>query len=110
MLASALVVVTFGLAGEVGVVDVAVSNARSSGNGAFALASVDAPVSLAGKWRFHQGDDASNDPVVHEHAFSRPDFDDSAWELVDVPRGLGEQGHVDMVGVYWLRFRLHLDD
>jgi two-component system sensor histidine kinase ChiS len=75
------------------------------------LAAVDAPpvvevrtlrseTSLAGKWRFAPGDDMAR---------ASPDFDDSAWDLLDVPRGLGGQlggKYRALTGMYWYRLTL----
>jgi hypothetical protein len=73
--------------------------ASSTGPGEVHVISVDDVAPLEGKWRFSVGDD----PL-----FASPSYDDSAWALVDVPRGLGEQGYADLLGMYWLRVRVRL--
>src|SRR3954469_9863228 len=50
------------------------------------------PVRIAGKWRFHLGDDPQ---------WAHPDFDDDGWDVVDVPNGIGAQGHADYAGFFW---------
>jgi hypothetical protein len=76
--------------------------AGASSGGAIDVPSVEEPFTLEGQWRLHVGD--ADDRTV----FAAPQYDDSAWPLVDVPGGLGEQGHRDLVGVYWLRVTLRL--
>lgn len=57
--------------------------------------------SLAGKWRFAVGDDMAR---------ASPDFDDSSWQLVDVPRGLGAQdeSYRTLTGMYWYRLKVRV--
>src|SRR5438552_1344378 len=43
------------------------------------------PVSLAGVWKFHVGDDL---------AWAAPDLDDRAWPDIAVPTGCGPGGYV----------------
>jgi hypothetical protein len=52
-------------------------------------------VSLAGRWRFHPGDDAR---------WSDPAFDDSSWPLLFSNRPWSEQGYPAMSGFAWYRF------
>jgi len=70
-------------------------------------------VDLTGPWRFHVGDDP---------AWARPDFDDSAWEAVDLTPAKGRigltgsayrpgwtgLGHRGYHGYGWYRLRLHV--
>ena len=83
----------YGLALIVSVVSGEVAQARL-----LAVASIDEPVSLSGYWRFQPGDDP---------AWSDPAYDDSDWDELWVPRGWGQQGYADHVGVGW--YRLELD-
>ncbi|HEY4220195.1 MAG TPA: response regulator, partial [Myxococcota bacterium] len=53
--------------------------------------------SIEGQWRFSAGDDI---------AWADPSFDDSKWQLLDVPKGIGKQGKADLVGPFW--YRLHI--
>ncbi|RMH22471.1 MAG: response regulator [Acidobacteria bacterium] len=66
------------------------------------LDSLEQPVSIAGAWRFHPGDDP---------AWARPDFDDEDWAEIEVPVPWGRQGYPD-VGMAWYRrtVRLRLSD
>ena len=61
--------------------------------------SFDEPVSLAGQWKFHTGDDP---------AWSSPRYDDSGWAELRVPGGWGQQGYPDHSGVAWYRLELDL--
>ena len=57
-----------------------------------------ATVPLVGDWQFHAGDDP---------AWAAPDFDDSAWQSIEVGRPWEGQGHPGYTGFGW--YRLHLD-
>jgi len=61
-------------------------------------------VELAGPWRFRTGDDL---------AWAQPDFDDSAWEAVDLTpgsnglaRGWTARGHAGYSGYAWYRLQV----
>ncbi len=56
------------------------------------------PVSLAGLWRFHAGDDP---------AWAEPKLDDSNWAELRVPKPWGRQGYLDLAWG-WYRLRLEL--
>ena len=60
----------------------------------------DGVASVAGRWRFHPGDDPR---------WSDPNFDDSGWAWVQVPRNLGEQGYMHFSGYGWYRRELRLN-
>jgi Beta-galactosidase jelly roll domain len=54
----------------------------------------DGPTSLAGNWKFHAGDDSQ---------WADPQFNDSSWRSVKVPRSLPEQGYPEFSGYGWYR-------
>ena len=54
-------------------------------------------VSLAGPWAFQPGDDPR---------WAEPDFDDSGWTRLHVPRSWARQGFADVFGVAWYRIRV----
>jgi signal transduction histidine kinase/CheY-like chemotaxis protein/HPt (histidine-containing phosphotransfer) domain-containing protein len=54
----------------------------------------DETASLAGRWRFHPGDDP---------AFAQPGFDDALWTEIRVPGGWGVQGNAGVSGIAWYR-------
>src|SRR3954466_12927153 len=56
--------------------------------------------SLAGRWRFHPGDDPR---------WADPNFDDSDWKLVNVPLSLSEQGYPHFSGYGWYRLPLQCE-
>jgi hypothetical protein len=58
-------------------------------------------VVLAGPWKFHPGDDPG---------WSKPDFDDSAWNTMDLTPGVGwtKQGYPRYSGFAWYRLRVDL--
>lgn len=56
-------------------------------------------ISLAGRWRFHPGDDPQ---------WSNPAFDDSSWSLLFSDRPWSEQGYPAMSGFGWYRFTVLL--
>jgi hypothetical protein len=56
--------------------------------------------SLAGRWKFHPGDDPR---------WADPNFDDSAWKPVQVPGSLGRQGYPNFSGYGWYRRELRYD-
>lgn len=60
-------------------------------------------VDLSGPWKFHTGDDPQ---------WSAPDFDDSSWKLLQVPRAWGRQGYRGYSGIAWYRLtvRVPLDE
>ena len=49
---------------------------------------------LSGKWKFHPGDD------VH---WAAPDFDDSGWDSIEVPKAWKDAGYPDVKGYGWYR-------
>ncbi|MGI9293090.1 MAG: diguanylate cyclase, partial [Pseudomonadales bacterium] len=63
------------------------------------IASLQKPVSIAGKWKFHVGDDL---------AWSQPNFDDSDWDTLQVPQDWGQQGYKGYSGFAWYRLSLQL--
>jgi hypothetical protein len=60
----------------------------------------DGSASLAGRWRFHPGDDPR---------WADPNFDDSGWAWVQAPLNLGVQGYPHFSGYGWYRRELRLD-
>ncbi|MFL6546990.1 MAG: hypothetical protein ACJ8LM_17640 [Candidatus Udaeobacter sp.] len=60
----------------------------------------DGSASLAGRWKFHAGDDAR---------WADPNFNDSDWASIQVPRNLGAQGYAHFSGYGWYRRELRLD-
>jgi hypothetical protein len=60
----------------------------------------DGSASLAGRWRFHAGDDLR---------WADPNFDDSDWKWVQVPGNLGAQGYPQLSGYGWYRRDLRMD-
>lgn len=56
--------------------------------------------SLSGQWRFSPGDDPG---------WASPDFDDSAWQLQDMPGSWPEGGYPDTGQMAWYRLTLQLD-
>jgi hypothetical protein len=50
-----------------------------------------------GPWRYHVGDDAT---------WAKPDFDDSAWEIVSTDRPWGASRRFDAYGFSWYRVRI----
>jgi hypothetical protein len=53
---------------------------------------------ISGQWQFHTGDD----PV-----WSKPDYDDSAWENITADAPWGAQGHPSYAGFGW--YRRHIE-
>ncbi|HEX3572581.1 MAG TPA: SpoIIE family protein phosphatase [Acidobacteriaceae bacterium] len=83
-------------------------SARSNTNPAGAQANApitvklgDSSTVLAGPWKFHTGDDP---------AWSRADFDDSAWNTMDLAPGVGwtRQGYPRYSGFAWYRLRVEV--
>jgi hypothetical protein len=58
-----------------------------------------ATLPLNGDWQFHEGDDL---------AWASPDYDDSAWQAIQVGRSWEGQGHRNYTGFAWYRRRLVL--
>jgi phosphoserine phosphatase RsbU/P len=58
-----------------------------------------ATVPVDGDWQFHEGDDL---------AWASPDYDDSAWQAIQVGRSWEGQGHRNYTGFAWYRRRLVL--
>ena len=56
---------------------------------------------LAGRWRFHPGDDP---------AWASPAFDDARWDVVTVPGRWETQGYPDLDGYAWYRTTFTLKD
>src|SRR5919202_2863232 len=54
----------------------------------------DGSASLAGRWRFHAGDDLR---------WADPNFDDADWAWVQAPLNLGAQGYPHFSGYGWYR-------
>jgi hypothetical protein len=54
-------------------------------------------MSVDGQWRFHVGDNP---------AWSRPNVDDSKWELLRSDESWASQGHPGYSGVAWYRFQV----
>jgi hypothetical protein len=62
-------------------------------------------VSLDGLWRFHPGDS----PLAagsHLPIWAAPEFDDSAWPLLESGQSWASQGYPAMSGFGWYRFTL----
>ena len=57
------------------------------------------PLSIAGQWQFHIGDDP---------AWASPGLDDSDWQTTAVP-AYAPTGHRDYSGMFWYRHTLQLD-
>jgi len=55
-------------------------------------------VALDGPWQFHTGDDM---------AWANPASDDSNWQLIDVSKPWGDQGHWAYAGHAW--YRRHIE-
>ena len=68
-------------------------------DGVARLTTLEVPQDLGGTWKVRFGDDPR---------WSDPGFDDSNWERVKVPLGLGLQGHEKDGGYFWYRFRVEL--
>lgn len=66
----------------------------------FTIKSLHPPVSIAGAWRFHTGDNM---------AWAAADFDDSGWSSLMVPRDWRAQGYDDLIGMAWYRATLQFD-
>ena len=77
-------------------------------------------VPLYGPWRFQVGD-SPIDPATNQPLWAQPEFDDAAWETVDLsPKdavnpfqglsgyvpGWGERGHPGYTGYAWYRIRV----
>jgi hypothetical protein len=58
-----------------------------------------ATIPLDGNWQFHEGDDL---------AWASADYDDSAWQPIQVGRSWEGQGHRNYTGFAWYRRRLVL--
>jgi hypothetical protein len=58
-----------------------------------------ATIALDGDWQFHAGDDL---------AWASPDYNDSAWQPIQVGRSWEGQGHRNYTGFAWYRRRLVL--
>jgi two-component system, sensor histidine kinase ChiS len=84
-------------AGDLRVAGGADNGGPSAAGGRLEVPSLAAPATLAGEWLFQRGDDLR---------WASPDFDDSGWERLQVPRGFGSQGHREHVGHWW--YRLHV--
>ncbi len=56
-------------------------------------------IALDGEWKFHPGDDP---------AWAAPNFDDSAWQQIQVGRSWESQGHPGYTGFAWYRRRITL--
>ncbi len=90
-------------------------------NAASQIVLEDSYVPLYGPWKFHTGD-SPLDPSTHALLWANPDFDDSAWETVDLkpqpgwtdpyngdPRyisGWTSKGHPGYMGYAWYRLRV----
>lgn len=61
--------------------------------------SLQKPVSIAGQWKFHTGDDPS---------WAQPQFDDHSWQKLQVPQDWGKQGFKGYTGYAWYRVSLQL--
>jgi hypothetical protein len=59
-----------------------------------------ATVPVDGEWQFHPGDDLN---------WSRPEFDDSSWQSVEVGKDWETQGHPNLTGFAWYRRHVELD-
>jgi phosphoserine phosphatase RsbU/P len=65
-------------------------------------------VSLDGLWRFHPGDSPvsseSQTAAQTTELWASPNFDDSAWPLLDSGKSWAAQGYAGMSGYGWYRF------
>lgn len=76
-----------------------VSSAAAAPSSALLLPGLDSgPAPIKGPWQFHTGDN----PI-----WAAPDFDDSAWEPIQVNQTWEAQGHTGYTGYAW--YRRHLD-
>jgi Stage II sporulation protein E (SpoIIE) len=76
-----------------------VSSAAAAPSSALLLPGLDSgPAPINGPWQFHTGDN----PI-----WAAPDFDDSAWEPIQVNQTWEAQGHTGYTGYAW--YRRHLD-
>ena len=57
----------------------------------------DGSTDLAGRWKFHAGDDPR---------WADPNLNDSDWKLIQVPLSLNKQGYPDFSGYSWYRITL----
>src|ERR1700689_3966531 len=60
-------------------------------------ATIKGAIKINETWRFHIGDDP---------AWADPNFDDSAWDKVDLTQNFAEQGIESYTGYAWYRLRL----
>jgi hypothetical protein len=63
--------------------------------------------SLDGLWRFHPGD-SPMDPEAAAPLWAAPDFDDSAWPLLESARSWSTQGYAGLSGYAWYRFTVEV--
>ncbi|HTV82613.1 MAG TPA: SpoIIE family protein phosphatase [Acidobacteriaceae bacterium] len=61
-------------------------------------------VSLDGMWRFHAGDSPVS--AAREPVWAQPGFDDATWQLLKSGQSWSVQGHAEMGGYGWYRFRV----
>lgn len=64
-----------------------------------AINSLEKPIDISGRWKFHTGDDP---------AWAAPGLDDSKWTEIRVPLPWGRQGFRDYSGVAWYRLHVQL--
>ncbi len=64
-----------------------------------ALLTKDAPLRIAGPWKFRTGDDPR---------YAARDYDETAWETIPVPAAWRQAGHPDYTGYAWYRTRFAL--
>ncbi len=63
------------------------------------LQAQDRPQNLAGKWKFHPGDDVR---------WAAADFDDSQWAEIEVPKAWKDAGYPALSGYGWYRTVLNI--
>ncbi len=66
----------------------------------YKIDNLDAPIDISGAWRFRAGDDM---------AWADPDYSDSPWPSLMVPRDWRKQGYGDYYGFGWYRIKLKFD-
>jgi hypothetical protein len=68
--------------------------------GTYEIDNLDTPIDISGAWRFRTGDDM---------AWADPNYSDSPWPSMIVPRDWRKQGYGDYSGIGWYRIKLQFD-
>jgi diguanylate cyclase (GGDEF)-like protein len=66
----------------------------------YKIENLDTPIDISGAWRFRTGDDM---------AWADPNYSDSSWPSMIVPRDWRKQGYGDYYGIGWYRIKLQFD-